>query len=258
MYETVHCYGQACCLLADTRNETRKLANNTYLVPRGENVAVKLHNTDVVTFCADGSIILDSGGWRTVTTKARINEYLPSGWRVFSDRGKWFLRCGSWADGVDYPFADGMKIMLRGRVIGAASESDVKKEENLRKSITKYAKDYVNALYDGKISMPDAGDCWFCSMFDKEGGPGSDPDHLISHIKERYYVPSLLFNALKSNGAGKAWYWDAQKLMGGSNDSQESKTFGKIQGGMFLTGEWGHKQFANMIRRYLRRRLGIA
>lgn len=65
----------------------RKLQNNTYLVERGSNYAVRLHNTDVVAIHADGTYTLNTGGWETVTTKDRINGYGPA--RVYSHRGVW-------------------------------------------------------------------------------------------------------------------------------------------------------------------------
>ena len=72
-------------------SQSRKVANNTYLQRRGDDIAVRLHNTDVVTFHADGTATLSTGGWFTVTTKARINDYLPGGIALSSVRGRWFL-----------------------------------------------------------------------------------------------------------------------------------------------------------------------
>lgn len=78
--------------------ESKKLANNTYLI-RGPldpvhndplYVAVKLHDTNVVTYHVDGRIVLQSGGYKTVTTKQRINEFSPID--VWSDHGIWY--CG--------------------------------------------------------------------------------------------------------------------------------------------------------------------
>lgn len=70
----------------------RKLERNTYLHPRGDAFAVRLHATDVVTILPDGTYSLNTGGWFTVTTKQRINAYGPA--RVSSDRGTWII----WSD----------------------------------------------------------------------------------------------------------------------------------------------------------------
>mgnify|MGYP003344650536 CR=1 FL=1 len=65
--------------------ESQKLANNTYLTRRPGSgdyesqfiYAVRLHATDILTCWPDGTVSVSSGGWKTVTTKARINEFLP-------------------------------------------------------------------------------------------------------------------------------------------------------------------------------------
>lgn len=71
---------------------------------------VRYHQTDVVQFTAD-VITLDSGGWRTATTKARMNQashQFNLGFRVYQERGVWWV----WmlADGSRVAFADGMTI----------------------------------------------------------------------------------------------------------------------------------------------------
>lgn len=58
----------------------RPLANNTRLILKANgDVAVRLHNTDVVTYHPDGTATIYTGGWLTVTTKDRINAYAPVG-----------------------------------------------------------------------------------------------------------------------------------------------------------------------------------
>ena len=70
---------------------SRPIENNTRIEQRGEDYAVRLHETDVVTFHMDGSVTLDSGGWLTVTTKARMNEFIGDRARIASDhpRKRW-------------------------------------------------------------------------------------------------------------------------------------------------------------------------
>jgi hypothetical protein len=83
-------YTEATALMRTARNGRRKLDNNTYLESAfGTDYAVRLHSTRVVTIHADGTYTLGTGGWSTVTTKARINEYGPA--RVYSDRGTWYV-----------------------------------------------------------------------------------------------------------------------------------------------------------------------
>ena len=78
-----------------------KLANNTYLTyPAFEDglstdqvpawFGVRLHDTNVVEFHADGRILLNSGGWKTVTTKQRMNACLNE-FKVYSQKRVWYV-----------------------------------------------------------------------------------------------------------------------------------------------------------------------
>lgn len=84
---------------------TKRLENNTYAIDRTNEVGIRLHRTDVVRFFQDGSIVLNSGGWNTVTTKDRMNRYSP--FRIQSVKGLWSV----WHDGRFLGlFKDGMRI----------------------------------------------------------------------------------------------------------------------------------------------------
>lgn len=79
--------------------DRRKIANNTFLVRRSSNaIALRLHATDVLTFHEDGRVVYDSGGWLTVTTKARMNAYGPLA--VWSKRRVWHIADRLYHDGV--------------------------------------------------------------------------------------------------------------------------------------------------------------
>lgn len=57
-------------------------------------IHVKYHKTVVATRMPDGLIVLDSGGWRTATTKVRINQALRSwgtGLYVHQVKGEWYI-----------------------------------------------------------------------------------------------------------------------------------------------------------------------
>jgi len=69
--------------------DRRKIANNTYLERRANgNIALRLHNTDVLTFSPNGDVRFDSGGWLTVTTKQRMNEFQDVA-KIWSTKGVW-------------------------------------------------------------------------------------------------------------------------------------------------------------------------
>lgn len=67
---------------------------------------IRYHDTDVVVFGCD-TITLSSGGFQTVTTKARINAALNgTGWKLYQTKREWFIE----RDGLVIPFHDGMTI----------------------------------------------------------------------------------------------------------------------------------------------------
>lgn len=84
--------------------QSRKLANNTYLQRRNlyENgkdaIAVRLHDTDVLTLHPNGKITVSTGGWDTPTTRDRINSYLPKPWAVYGERGATILSNHRWIE----------------------------------------------------------------------------------------------------------------------------------------------------------------
>src|SRR3954471_5754607 len=77
----------------------KPLQNNTRLFQRSEDsYAVRLHNTDVITFNSDGTYALRSGGYHTITTMDRIRNYAPVRQTLFSERGQWYVRLAPDAD----------------------------------------------------------------------------------------------------------------------------------------------------------------
>lgn len=184
-------------------------------------IAVRLWSTDVVTYRPDGTARLDSGGWRTVTTKARMTEYTAA--RIASDRGRWYVypttrrmidvHTGATWRALDpatrVPFTDGIVVDAVGYPTGegmpsAASVARAERADaRMAARIGKYVGGYMAAFTKG-MPAPGGGDCWDCSIFDASADAGVLPetstDHLRSHMTERYYVPSLAVNALRFAG----------------------------------------------------------
>lgn len=73
--------------------------------------AVTYRGTDVVTYNADGSITLKTGGWYTATTKHRMNQY-GRGVSVWQHKGEWLVK---WKD-YTYNYQEGMVLYLCGKV----------------------------------------------------------------------------------------------------------------------------------------------
>ena len=81
---------------------------------REGKTTVTYHNTDVVVVnCSRNTITLDSGGWRTVTTKTRMNQtsrQFSLGFGVWQRNFKWYVK----HHGRTYDFYDGMVFCLNG------------------------------------------------------------------------------------------------------------------------------------------------
>lgn len=73
------------------KRDSKKVGNNTYLIAGTDCIHVRLHNTHVVTLHTDGRIILNSDGWQTVTTRDRMNQYLPDGVSLFQKAHVWYV-----------------------------------------------------------------------------------------------------------------------------------------------------------------------
>ena len=177
---------------------SRVTAPNTveYQTPEGKRV-VRLHKTNIIEFLhRNGDIRLNSGGWQTVTTKERLNRFLP-GLRIYSDRGVWMVsNGGDFDNGV--AFYDGM-ILRSGRVPLPTKQDEQRKRGTLR--LKARIKRFVNQLDKmDTLPEPSLGDCLYCQM-NISGGVNTktaNPGHLASHItvKENYLHGSLLYNAL--------------------------------------------------------------
>ena len=66
---------------------------------------VRYHATDVVTIHRNGDVTLRTGGWRTATTKTRMNQaanQFALGFTVYQQDFDWFVRVG----GQELPFDD--------------------------------------------------------------------------------------------------------------------------------------------------------
>ena len=218
-----------------------------YMRINGERV-IRLHLTDIITFKSNGDIVLDSGGWQTVTAKERMNKFLPD-WYITQSKNVWYLAKGFLQDREEYVYQDGITILGTGGVKGAGE--DRKKLDKRLKQIKVYVDGFMKKLVARKLPQPGNGDCWYCSM--KTVGDGrslgdslNDNDHILEHFKEKYYVPSLLMNAMEEFGVSQmdkhcVGYW--LKYYDDRIESVE---------------DWAWKNIRKVLTRYLKRRLGMA
>lgn len=132
----------------------RKLANNTwahrsYIFSSDKSAIFLLyHNTNILRFDPNGDIIVNVGHWFTVTTKQRLNRYLPLPYGVWSQKGVWMV-CGH--NGPVAVFNNGMVIHPDGTISNAQSfiewqhEQDNIKRMNRAMAAEKRVRCYVHA-----------------------------------------------------------------------------------------------------------------
>lgn len=99
-------HANAVMMVKGKRNANRrKVGNNTYAeILHDNSVGIMLHSTYVVKIHEDNTYTLQTGGWQTVTTKDRINQYSPV--RVYQRNYEWFVKI----NGKEYPFMEGMVV----------------------------------------------------------------------------------------------------------------------------------------------------
>jgi len=110
-------YAEAAEYLAG--RDSVKLGNNTWLVymddhanPELSQIGVRLHNTYIVRFYQDGRVSLHTGGYRTVTTKDRINQFIKG--RVYQQALVWYFVRNRGELGIDWAnptkFTEGINV----------------------------------------------------------------------------------------------------------------------------------------------------
>jgi hypothetical protein len=176
----------------------KKLSNNTYLLKDGEQYCVRLHNTIVVRIFPDNTYVLNSGGWQTRTTKERINNFSPA--NIYQRNKIWFFSNGE-------EFFDNVIITNDETVINPLPKKEKTDLHAKRKQLTKMINDYIKGFWLAAkcdlIGYPSSGDCWYCNLVTEDGQSMGDAtnnhSHLIEHMKEFSFVPSLLYNAFKES-----------------------------------------------------------
>lgn len=238
-------YNQFDSQLQGRCHESRKIGNNTYLKRRDDCIAIRLHETDILKFYPDGSFSICAEDWQTVTTKARLNEYLPAGYSIYQKNSVWYLHVGDWQTGTDFYFAD--------CTIGAdgshnLQEYNPERERETRKQkrrIRNFAADYLKAFKSGKIEKPGPGDCFACQMRDSNGKSALGDSHIESHIAEKYFVPSMLIRAIETFPVSQVGKWAIASQW--SNETIESSNMLEI----------GFEQLEKSLYRWLLRESGF-
>lgn len=171
---------------------------------RSDGIGIRLHNTDVVVWHPDETVTLNTGGWLTVTTKGRINDWAaPFG--ITSVRGEWKVMVRNPDRGQDGPywlpvgtFHDGMVLDGANPTATLAEPPEVTAARAADDQTKRAVRDYVKGITEEQIARSVAaagGDCWTCRF-----GIGDEREHLVAHLEESYYVAHLMRNALAEVG----------------------------------------------------------
>ena len=119
-----------------------KLANTTYIQSRGSSFAVRLHNTDIVVIRPDGTYKVNSGGFRTTTTKRRMNHVLPC---VISQK------TGLWSIGDSF-FEDFMVIGHDGAIV--SKSIPLSRVLKIKRRVDRYCNKFISLVLDMCVIEP--------------------------------------------------------------------------------------------------------
>jgi len=178
----------------------RIIGRNTFRYTRADgSTCIRLHKTDIVCTDKNGISTINAAGWRTPTTKERINAYAPV--RVFQRNALWYVG--------EVLFFDGIKVDAAGQVLNAPKANTEEKAIKQKKAINAFVKKLDNMP---DIPHPNSGDCWLCGLFhpvksvDRNARRVCPPEitgdveHIKAHVKEGYLHGSLLVNAMRWRG----------------------------------------------------------
>ena len=168
----------------------KKILNNTLELKYPDKRVIKFHETYIFTEKGN-QITLNSGGWKTRTTKERLNDLiLQYGFYLHQEKSIWYI--GSRKIGKTVVFFDGIKISKNGRFLNLSKGP--KNPEQKTKALKKRIKKFVDQINKDNLESfyPNNGDCLLCRM--------DQTSCLDMHIKENYMHGSLIFAAMRAAG----------------------------------------------------------
>lgn len=231
-------YDEAKSLFGQCRDKGRghKLAHGTRIHMRGKSFAIRLHDTDIVIIRPDGTYRINSGGFRTTTTKRRMNSVLPCAVN---------LQSGVWCIGDSF-LQDGMLIDQGGAVVGKSIPAkDVVK---IKRRVDKYCKQFIKLI----LTVANHRDIGRMDLYSHLSLPRHDNEkHLkdlwgtIEHevdvhkfnkgfVPTRKHLFKLIYLSMMESGCGDMdWVW-AQSRRVCLDDSKDSSYCIKLHLSRFL------------------------
>jgi hypothetical protein len=191
--------------------------NTIEYVDAAGDTHTKLHDTVILTVHKRGGFTVNTGGWNTITTRDRLNKFLPSGNQVYTEKGVIHLN--------GTPFRETITIGPRGAITPDWTPAKIDRD-------LKAIKKYVD-LYRTQGLPPiekSAGDPWVFGEVDES----VMRDWMESGYRFRRMIP-LALAAAGMQEQGVAFYMhDIDR----DNGKIDSCTLGRI-------------------RRYVRKQLGV-
>lgn len=154
---------------------------------------IRLHQTDILTIQPRGGFTVDTGGWNTHTTRARLNEHLPKGWRVYTVKGTLYL-CEINMGMTQHPFRQTVTVNARGVVKPDVTPAAIAKA---KKALDAYMKAWEAK---GLPSAADSGgDPWVFTAGKVD--PYVMRDWMTSrYVFRKLYVLALQFSGFHESG----------------------------------------------------------
>lgn len=90
------------------RRYARKVCHNTVAEDGGDCIVVTLHGHPILRFYPGNWVSIHSCGYRTRTTKQRINSMLVGRFRIVQRQKCWYL----WDNGNLQPYTEGMGLYV--------------------------------------------------------------------------------------------------------------------------------------------------
>lgn len=178
----------------------KKLDNNTYAVALGDGrYAIRLHKTNIIIYNPDETIELHTGGWQTATTKDRMIKFANV--RLWQENSMWFISVNA---NTRVLFHTGMVLKPMGgtdfecKTVGTTIPGVNDTPKNIlktKRAVNAYIDGYIDELMQGRVPTPSFGDCWLC-LADKNEMRFDNVTHILSHLDEMYFVPTLSVTAL--------------------------------------------------------------
>lgn len=197
---------------AKNKEKGKPIANNTYLMKSdNDEFIIRFHETDIIKISKDNIFTLDNGGYQTLTTKERFNEFSPL--RIYQHLNVWYIWNGTWNPKENETFFNGIQCNGEGEILNPQKkeikEEDKQKRKKLNKLIKNYINEFIKDIEKNGLGIPEKGDCFGCSFVDASKGiqrgkikenESMGFDHYISHFEEGYFVRSLLWKAINERG----------------------------------------------------------